>query len=132
MRAFLFVSLVLAAFTGRAIAHHGFGAEFDNKKPISMTGTVSKVEWTNPHVHIYVDSKGEDGTIATWQFELGSPSNLMREGWTRDSLKPGGTVSVEGFSAKDGTNAGLAKTVTVNGKKMLAGAPPAAFAGPVK
>ena len=123
MRAFLFVLLVFMAFAGRAVAHHGFGAEYDSNKPVTVTGSVSKVEWVNPHVHIYVDSKAEDGTVTTWDFEMGSPNNLAREGWTRKALKPGDVVTVEAFRARDGSNLGSAKTITLNGKKVFAGNP---------
>jgi hypothetical protein len=121
MRAFLLISLTLVVFTGRALAHHAFALEYDSKNAITITGSVSKMEWVNPHVHIYVDSKAQDGTITTWDFEMGSPNGLMRGGWTRKSLKPGDVVTIEGFRAKDASNVGAAKTITFNGKKMFAG-----------
>jgi hypothetical protein len=121
MRAFLSISLALAALAGRAAAHHGFVLEYDSNRPVTVTGTVSKVEWVNPHVHIYVDSKAEDGTVTTWDFELGSPNGLLRHGWTRNSLKPGGIVTIEGFRARDGSNLASGNTVTFNGTKMFLG-----------
>jgi Family of unknown function (DUF6152) len=123
MRAFLIISLALAAFAGRAVAHHGFVLEYDSNKPVAVTGTVSKVEWVNPHVHIYVDSEAEDGTVTTWDFELGSPNGLLRAGWTRNSLKPGSMVTITGFRARDKSNLASGNTVTFNGKKMFAGRP---------
>ena len=99
MRASLFasVALALAAFAGHVEAHHAFSAAYDSNKPFTVTGTVTSVDWVNPHVHINVDSKAEDGAVTSWKFEVGSPNGLMRSGWTRNSLKPGDPVTVEGF-----------------------------------
>jgi Family of unknown function (DUF6152) len=123
MRAFLFASLALAlaAFAGHAEAHHAFSAAYDSNKPFTVTGTVTSVDWVNPHVHINVDSKAEDGAVTSWKFEVGSPNGLMRSGWTRNSLKPGDVVTIEAFRAKDASNVGAAKTITFNGKRMFAG-----------
>ena len=125
MRAFLFASLALAlgAFAGHAEAHHAFSAAYDSNKPFTVTGTVASVDWVNPHVHINVDSKAEDGAVTSWKFEVGSPNGLMRSGWKRNSLKPGDPVTVEGFRAKDGSNLGAAKTITSNGKKLFVDPP---------
>jgi hypothetical protein len=85
-------------------AHHSFAAEFDDTKPIKMTGTIVRVEWQNPHIWFYLAIKGDDGNTATWGFAGGAPGQLMRRGITKDMLKIGDTVVVEGFRAKDGSN----------------------------
>lgn len=105
-----------------ALAHHSFAAEYDNNKPIKMTGQVTKVEWMNPHARFYIDVKDEGGKVTNWEFELGSPNGLMRRGWTRSSLKQGDVVSVTGYSAKDGSKLGNARTVNLaDGRKIFAG-----------
>ena len=113
--------LVLAAVPG--MAHHSFSAEYDRSKPISLKGTVTKVEWMNPHARFYVDVKDDGGKVTNWEFELGSPNGLMRQGWTRNSLKVGDVVSVNGSQAKDGSNLVNANNVLFeNGKRVLGGA----------
>src|SRR5262249_12133560 len=86
------------------LAHHSFASEFDSSKPVTLKGAVSKVEWMNPHIWIYIDTKDESGAVAHWQCEGGPPNSLTRQGWSRNSLKPGDTVTIEGFRAKDATN----------------------------
>ena len=104
-------------------AHHSFAAEFDEKNAITLRGVVMKVEWTNPHAHILVAVRDDSGTTLTnWDLELGSPNVLLREGWTRDCLKEGDQVVVEGFRAKDGSNLANARQVTLaDGRRVFAG-----------
>ena len=106
-----------------ALAHHSFAAEYDNKKPVDLTGTVTKVEWMNPHARFYLDVKDEaTGKVTNWEFELGSPNGLMRQGWTRNSMKIGDTVNVQGSLAKDGSNLANARTVKLtDGRRLFAG-----------
>jgi Family of unknown function (DUF6152) len=86
------------------LAHHSFSAEFDDTKPIKVTGVVTKVEWQNPHIWFYVDAKDQSGKVTNWAFSGGAPGQLMRRGITRDVIQPGMTILVEGFHAKDGSN----------------------------
>src|SRR5262245_7878384 len=103
-------------------AHHSFAAEFDRSKPVNLTGTVTKVEWANPHARFYIDVKDETGRVNNWDFELSSPNGLMRRGWTRNSLKVGDVVSVSGWAAKNAPYVGNTNTVTLaDGKKVFAG-----------
>ena len=105
-----------------AIAHHSFAAEFDAAKPIKLTGSVTKVEWMNPHTYFYIDVKDEKGQVTNWGLEMGSLNGLMRQGWTRNSMKIGDQVTVEGSAAKDGSNIGNARSVTLsNGQRLFAG-----------
>ncbi len=105
-----------------ALAHHSFAAEYDNKKPVDLTGTVTKVEWMNPHARFYLDVKDDAGKVTNWEFELGSPNGLMRQGWTRNSMKIGDTVNVQGSLAKDGSNLANARTVKLSdGRRLFAG-----------
>jgi hypothetical protein len=117
------LGVLLAARPG--VAHHAFAAEFDSDKPVKLTGAVTRLDWTNPHAWIYVDIKDETGKVANWGFELASPNGLMRNGWTRFSLKPGDVVTIEGSRAKNGsTNANAQTVVTSSGQKLFAGANP--------
>ncbi len=116
------VGLGLLLASVPAIAHHSFAAEFDAAKPIKLTGSVTKVEWMNPHTYFYIDVKDEKGQTANWGLEMGSPNGLMRQGWTRNSMKIGDVVTVEGSAAKDGSNIGNARSVTLsNGQRLFAG-----------
>ncbi len=107
-----------------ALAHHSFAAEYDIKKPVTLKGKVTKVEWTNPHARFYVDVKDDSGNVTNWNLELASPNVLIRQGWTRHSLNVGDEVSVVGSQAKDGSNMANARTVTLaDGRKVFAFSP---------
>ena len=115
-------ALLATGTVGVALAHHSFSAEFDSAKKIKFTGTVTKVQWRNPHTYFFVDVKDENGQIRNWAIELGSPNGLMRRGWTRDSLKIGDTVTVEGARARDNSYKGNATSVVMaDGKRMFNG-----------
>jgi hypothetical protein len=112
----------LILFGQFALAHHSFTAEYDSAKVRQFTGTVTKVEWTNPHARFYVDVKDEKGAVANWNFELGSPILLRKLGWKPDSLKIGDQVTVEGYLAKDGSHMANARNVTLSdGRRVFAG-----------
>jgi hypothetical protein len=109
----------LLALALPVVAHHSGAAEFDSTKKIDLTGTVTKMEWVNPHAHFFIDVKGADGKVTNWNLELASPSILIRNGWRKDSLKDGDTVTVNGSQARDGSNLGIAQTVTFpDGRKL--------------
>ena len=113
--------LVLAAVP--ALAHHSFAAEFDDKKPVALSGTVSKVDWMNPHIWVYLDAKDDGGKVTRWQCEGSAPNSLSRQGWTRNSLKAGDQVSIDGFRSKDGSNTCNARAVKLpDGRRVFAGA----------
>jgi uncharacterized protein DUF6152 len=114
------LGLLVAAIP--VIAHHSFAAEFDANKPVKVTGTVTKVEWKNPHVYFYIDVKEDDGKVTNWGMEMGSPNGLMRQGWTRNSMKVGDVVSVEGSRARDGSAIGNARAVVLasTGQRLFA------------
>ena len=105
-----------------ALAHHSFAAEYDTSKPIKVTGVVTKMEWMNPHARFYVDVKEADGTVSTWNFELGAIPVLLKQGWRKDALKPGDQVTVEGNRAKDESHTAAARVVLLpDGRRVFGG-----------
>ena len=112
-------TLALLAAAAPVSAHHSFAAEFDATKPVNLKGVVTKVEWMNPHTYFYIDVKDEaTGKVSNWACEMGSPNGLVRQGWTRNTLKVGTVVNVEGTRAKDGSTKANARNVLVDGKKL--------------
>lgn len=104
------------------LAHHSFAAEYDARKPIKISGVVTKMEWMNPHARFYVDVKGPDGKVVNWNFELGAIPVLLKQGWRKDSLKQGDQITVEGSLAKDGSNSANARSVVLSdGRRVFAG-----------
>jgi len=127
MRSRLFAVVAGAAFAVAAaavpvIAHHSFAAEFDAKKPVKLRGTVTKMEWINPHSWIHIDVKTPDGKVEQWMVEGGAPNALLRRGWNKNSLLPGTEILVEGFQAKDGALRANGRDITFpDGKKLFVG-----------
>ncbi len=116
--------IVLCAAAARA--HHSFGAEYDLNKPLTLSGVITKVEWTNPHSHFYLDVKDQTGKVVNWQYEGYNPAVLLRVGWKRDTmLKVGDTITVSGWQARDGGNWAHAREITLPGGKKLFFGPPA-------
>jgi hypothetical protein len=119
------VGLALGALTmtaGSVSAHHAFAAEFDANRPIKVQGTVTKMEWTNPHAWIHMDVKTPDGKIEKWDIEAGAPNALLRRGWTKKSVIVGMTLVVEGYAAKDGSNKANGRDITLpDGKRVFIG-----------
>ena len=119
-----FVLALGIASSGRALAHHSFAAEFDITKPVTLTGKVTKIEWTNPHAFLFIDVQDKQtGTVTTWEIEMGSPNGLTRLGWTRSLLKAGDEVTIEGSLGRTKANLANARSVvmTATGKKLGAG-----------
>lgn len=115
-------ALALVASARVAVAHHAFAAEFDGSKPVTLKGTVTRMDWINPHAWMYIDVKGPDGKVVNWGVEGGAPNALLRRGWNKTSVMPGTVVTVEGYRAKDGSNRANGRQVTLpDGKKLFIG-----------
>ena len=124
MKSTLFTAMFAACLAVTPlVAHHSFSAEYDSKKPVTLKGIVTKVDWMNPHVRFFVDVKDDKGNLTNWDLELQSPNSLTRNGWSRHTLKPGDTVTVSAFLAKDGSKRANARgSVTLaDGHKIFAG-----------
>ena len=106
--------------------HHSFAAEFDLKLPVTLTGTVTKLEWASPHVWFYIDVKDNAGTLTNWGLEMAAPNSLLRAGWTRNSMKAGDLVTVDGFKARNGSNNANVSSVvlTATGQRLFSGSNP--------
>lgn len=118
----LIAGIGLLVSAAPVLGHHSFAAEYDATKPVTLKGTVTKIEWTNPHARFYVDVKDDTGAIVNWNFELASPNVLVRNGWSRKSLSIGDLVTVQGSMAKDGSKMANARAVTLaDGRRVFAG-----------
>ena len=104
------------------LAHHSFAVEYDVAKPVSGTGVISKVEWTNPHMRVYVDVTDEKGTVTTWNLELGSPNSVLRRGWTKNDIKAGETIKFRGFAGRVVTTRSVADSITLADGRSFTGA----------
>jgi hypothetical protein len=119
-----------ALLSSDLLAHHSFAAQYDSTKPITLTGTVAKIDWANPHMHFYVDVKDEKGRVTQWTFEGYPPNMLVRQGWRRDeTLMPGAMVTVDGWASRDDATLGAVRWVTFADGKKLAAGPPAGTGG---
>lgn len=114
------IGLVAIAYPSHA--HHSFSAVFDRERPVNLTGTVTKVEWTNPHTWFYIDVEAEDGTVENWGFEMGTPNMLIRRGWRYDTLQAGHVVTVDGFRAREKPLTAAVRSVTLSNGERLFGA----------
>ena len=121
MKVTAFAALLAVVLAKPAFSHHSFAAEYDSTRSLKLTGTVTKVEWQNPHTYIYIGvTDKKSGKVTNWIFELGSPSGLSKRGWTPETAKIGMMVTAEGAQAKNGSSRANARNVIINGKKMAA------------
>ena len=120
-KAFGIAALIAVAAAAQVSAHHAFSAEFDQAKPVKVQGEITRLEWTNPHAWLFIDSKGTDGKVVTWRFEMGAPNALLRAGWSKSDIKPGTQVTVSGFLARSGGSVGNAYQVRLaDGRDLFA------------
>jgi hypothetical protein len=113
---------VLLAAALPLLAHHSFAAEYDGNAKLTLKGTIAKIDWMNPHIWIYIDAKDDAGKVTRWQCEGGPPNSLTRNGWTKDAVKSGDEVTIEGFRAKDGTNTCNSRSIKMpDGHTVFAG-----------
>ena len=122
MKRMLLVAIAVGLSSAPLVAHHSFAAEFDATKAIRVTGTLTKVEWTNPHIYFYLDAKDEQGNPIRWTCESGAPGALSRRGFKRGDLKLGDTIVVDGYRAKNGSNLMDARRVTLADGRIVSGA----------
>jgi hypothetical protein len=119
---FAAAGIFILASAAPVVAHHAFTSEFDGAKPVTLKGTVTKMEWINPHAWLHIDVKGPDGKVVAWMIEGGAPNALLRRGWNKNSVLPGTQVTVVGFRAKDGSNRANGREATLaNGQKLFLG-----------
>jgi hypothetical protein len=122
MKRYLIGVGLAAAMAAPLYAHHSFAAEFDSNKPVKLTGAVTKLEWMNPHIWVYMDVKDAQGAAQAWQCEGGAPNTLTRNGWSKDSLRPGDALTIEGYLAKDGSKTCNIRVATLpSGRSVFAG-----------
>jgi hypothetical protein len=119
------VTFALLAASAPLLAHHSFAAEYDGKKPITLHGVVTRIDWLNPHVYIYLDVKDDSGNVVNWALEGHPPNTLRRTGWTKDALKVGDTITVQGWRSKDDSLRIAGREVTLPDSKKLFLGPPA-------
>jgi Family of unknown function (DUF6152) len=124
MKLAAFLGVAFAAAVLPVAAHHSFAAEYDASKAVRITGVISKVEWTNPHSYLYIDVKDDHGTLLTWTCEGGAPNTLSRRGFTKNAIKLGDTVTIDGYGAKDGSRLMDARRITLSdGRSFYSGSP---------
>ena len=118
----ILMAAALLALAPASIAHHSFAAQYDRTQPVTLNGTITKLEWMNPHIYFYVDVKDTEGRIENWAIEGGAPNSMLRRGWRKDMLPVGAQVTVDGWLAKDGSKLANMREITfADGKKLLAG-----------
>jgi hypothetical protein len=112
----------MLSYAPASVAHHSFAAQYDRSRPITLAGSITKLEWMNPHVYFYVDVKEADGKTVNWAIESGAPNTMFRRGWRKDMLKVGAQVTIEGWLAKDGSKlANMREIIFADGRRLLAG-----------
>ena len=118
----LVAGLGLCGLAAPVVAHHSIGGEYDQEKPVEGTGVVTKVEWTNPHMRVYVDATDDQGVVTSWNLELGSPNSVLRRGWTRNDLKPGDKISFTGYGGRAVLTRSVADSITLADGRPFTGA----------